>query len=147
MVNFDDRKVKIVVAVPGLDCHDRGIIYLSHIFKEAGMEVVYLGKFNTPEHIVNTAIEEDADVIALSYLNDHLYMVFFPEVVELLKEKGSSDICVIVGGRIIEEDIDKLKDFGITGFFGQSTPTPEIIQHITDRVKQERWKKTIEFAE
>jgi len=140
MVNFPDRKIKIVVAMPGLDCHDRGVIYLSQIFKEAGMEVVYLGKFKTPEYIVNTAIEEDADVIALSYLNDHLYMVFFPKVVELLKEKGSSDICVIVGGRIIEDDIDKLKELGITGFFSQSTTSSVIIQHITDRVKQERWK-------
>jgi len=96
-----NRKIKVVVAMPGLDCHDRGIIYLSHVLKEAGMEVVYLGKFNTPEYIVNTAMEEDADVIALSYLNDHLYMIFFPRVIELLKEKGCSDICVMAGAPII----------------------------------------------
>ena len=135
-----NRKIKVVVAMPGLDCHDRGIIYLSHVLKEAGMEVVYLGKFNTPEYIVNTAIEEDADVIALSYLNDHLYMIFFPKVVELLQEKGCSDICVMAGGRIIEEDRPKLLKFGITGFFGQSTPTKDMVQHIEDRVKRERWK-------
>ncbi len=134
------RKVKIVVAMPGLDCHDRGIIYLSHVLREAGMEVVYLGRFNTPENIVNTAIEEDADVIALSYLNDHLYMIFFPRVVELLKERGASDICVMAGGRIIEEDRPKLKELGITGFFGQSTPTPVMVDHIVKRVKRERWK-------
>ena len=134
------RKIKVVVAMPGLDCHDRGIIYLGHVLKEAGMEVVYLGKFNTPEYIVNTAIEEDADVIALSYLNDHLYMIFFPKVVELLKEKGCSDICVMAGGRIIEEDRPKLQEWGITGFFGQSTPTKDMVQHIEDRVKRERWK-------
>jgi len=133
-----NRKIKVVVAMPGLDCHDRGIIYLSHVLKEAGMEVVYLGKFNTPEYIVNTAIEEDADVIALSYLNDHLYMIFFPKVIELLKEKGCSDICVMAGGRIIEEDRPKLRELGITGFFGQSTPTKDMVQHIEDRVKRER---------
>ena len=136
-----NRKIKVVVAMPGLDCHDRGIIYLSHVLKEAGMEVVYLGKFNTPEYIVNTAMEEDADVIGLSYLNDHLYMIFFPKVVELLKEKGSSDICVIAGGRIIEEDRPKLLELGITGFFGQSTPTRDMVQHIENRVKRERWKQ------
>ncbi|HCX90456.1 MAG: methylmalonyl-CoA mutase [Deltaproteobacteria bacterium CG12_big_fil_rev_8_21_14_0_65_43_10] len=136
-----NRKIKVVVAMPGLDCHDRGIIYLSHVLKEAGMEVVYLGKFNTPEYIVNTAMEEDADVIGLSYLNDHLYMIFFPKVVELLKEKGCSDICVIAGGRIIEEDRPKLLELGITGFFGQSTPTRDMVQHIENRVKRERWKQ------
>ncbi|KAF0123135.1 MAG: methylmalonyl-CoA mutase C-terminal domain [bacterium] len=136
-----NRKIKVVVAMPGLDCHDRGIIYLSHVLKEAGMEVVYLGKFNTPEYIVNTAMEEDADVIALSYLNDHLYMIFFPRVIELLKEKGCSDICVMAGGRIIEEDRPKLLELGITGFFGQSTPTKDMVQHIEDRVKRERWKQ------
>ena len=135
------RKIKIVAGIPGLDCHDRGIIYLSHVLREAGMEVVYLGKFNTPEQIVNSAIEEDADVIALSYLNDHLYMIFFPKVVELLKEKGCGDICVIAGGRILEEDRPKLQEYGITGFFGQSTPTEEIVEHITDRVKRDRWNE------
>ena len=136
-----NKKIKVVVAMPGLDCHDRGIVYLSHVLREAGMEVVFLGKFNTPEHIVNTAIEEDADVIALSYLNDHLYMIFFPKVVELLREKGCDDICVMAGGRIIEDDIPKLKEHGITGFFGQSAPTELMVNHITERVRQERWKE------
>ncbi|MFH1624638.1 MAG: cobalamin-dependent protein [Pseudomonadota bacterium] len=143
MTEGSSKKIKVVVAMPGLDCHDRGIIYLSHVLREAGMEVVYLGKFNTPEQIVNTAIEEDTDVIALSYLNDHLYMIFFPKVVELLKEKGASDICVMAGGRIIEEDMPKLQELGITGFFGQSTPTQEIVQHIVGRVKSERWKEPL----
>jgi len=133
------RKIKVVVGMPGLDCHDRGIIYLSHALREAGMEVVYLGKFRTPEHIVDAAIEEDADVIALSYLNDHLYMVFFPKVVELLKEKGCGDICVVAGGRVIEEDRPALKKMGITGFFGQSDLTKDIVDHIVGRVKSERW--------
>jgi methylmalonyl-CoA mutase C-terminal domain/subunit len=141
MIEDSERKIKVIVAMPGLDCHDRGIVYLSHVLKEAGMEVVYLGKFNTPERIVNTAIEEDADVIAMSYLNDHLYMIFFPKVVALMKEKGCSDICVVAGGRIIEEDRPKLREYGITGFFGQSTPTQEMVRHIENRVKSERWKE------
>ena len=98
------KKIKVVVAMPGLDCHDRGIVYLSHVLREAGMEVVYLGKFNTPEHIVNTAIEEDADVIALSYLNDHLYMTFFPKVVELLREKRISYLNSGDGGQSTLKD-------------------------------------------
>ena len=141
MANSSGRKIRIVVAVPGLDCHDRGVTYLSHVLRQAGMEVIYLGKFNTPEHIVNTAIEEDADAIALSYLNDHLYMIFFPKVVELLKKKECDDICVFAGGRIIDEDIPKLQEYGITGFFGQSSPTKDMVAHITERVRKEKWKE------
>jgi len=132
------RKIRVVAAIPGLDCHDRGLIYLSHVLRESGMEVVYLGKFNTPEHIVSTAIEEDVDVVALSYLNDHLYMVFYPQIVQLLKDRGADNICVIAGGRIVEEDIAPLKELGISGFFGQSTPTVEIVRHVEERVNKER---------
>jgi len=130
-----------VAAMPGLDCHDRGLIFLANELRKAGMEVIYLGKFNTPEHIVRTAIEEDADVIALSYLNDHLYMIFFPKVVELLKENNASDICVVAGGRVIDEDKPKLEEIGISGFFGQEAPIEAMINHIVDRVKRERWQE------
>jgi methylmalonyl-CoA mutase C-terminal domain/subunit len=136
-----ERKIRVVAAMPGLDCHDRGLIFLANELRNAGMEVVYLGKFNTPEHIVKTAIEEDADVIALSYLNDHLYMIFFPKVVELLKESNASDICVVAGGRVIDEDKPKLEKIGVTGLFGQETPTEVMINHIVDRVKRERWQE------
>jgi len=77
----DGAKIRVVIAMPGLDCHDRGAIFLANTLKEAGMEVIYLGPFNTPERIVRAAIEEDADAVALSYLNDRLYMVYFPRVV------------------------------------------------------------------
>jgi methylmalonyl-CoA mutase C-terminal domain/subunit len=135
------RKIRVVAAMPGLDCHDKGLIFLAHELRRAGMEVIYLGLFNTPEQIVKTAIEENADVIALSYLNDHLYMVFFPRVVELLKENNASDICVVAGGRITEEDKPKLEALGITGLFGQETPMEVIVDHIVQRVKKERWKE------
>lgn len=102
------------------------------------MEVIYLGKFNTPEKIVRSAIEEDVDVVALSYLSDHLYMVFFPKVVELLKENKDGDICVVVGGRISGEDIPTLRSLGITGFFNQGTPLKEIVDHIVERVEKKR---------
>lgn len=134
------RRIRIVVAVPGLDCHDRGAIFLAHGLKEAGMEVIYLGLFNTPESIVKTAVEEDADAIALSYLNDHLYMVFFPRVVQLLREKGSHDVCVLGGGRISEEDKPRLLKEGVTGLFGQGSTTAEIVAHIVARVRKERWQ-------
>jgi len=136
-----ERKIRVVAAMPGLDCHDKGLIYISHELRRAGMEVIYLGPFNTPEQIVNTAIQENADVIALSYLNDHLYMVFFPRVVELLKENNAGDICVVAGGRITEEDKPKLRSMGITGLFGQETPIREIVDHIVQRVKRERWRE------
>lgn len=136
-------KIRVVATMPGLDCHDKGLIFLSHELRRAGMEVIYLGPFNTPEQIVKTAIEENADVIALSYLNDHLYMVFFPRVVELLKESNAGDICVVAGGHIVDEDKPKLEAIGITGLFGQETPIRVVVEHIVERVKSERWKEGI----
>jgi methylmalonyl-CoA mutase, C-terminal domain len=133
------RKIRVVAAMPGLDCHDKGLIFLSHELRRAGMEVIYLGLFNTPEQIVKTAIEENADVIALSYLNDHLYMIFFPRVIELLKKNNAGDICVVAGGHIIDEDKPKLEAMGITGLFGQATPIKVVIEHIVERVRKERW--------
>lgn len=135
------RKIRVVATMLGLDCHDKGLIFLSHELRRAGMEVIYLGSFNTPEQIVKTAIEENADVIALSYLNDHLYMVFFPRVVELLKENNAGDICVVAGGHIVDEDKPKLEGIGITGLFGQETPIRVVVEHIVERVKRERWKE------
>ena len=137
------RKIRVVATMLGLDCHDKGLIFLSHELRRAGMEVIYLGSFNTPEQIVKTAIEENADVIALSYLNDHLYMVFFPRVVELLKENNAGDICVVAGGHIVDEDKPKLEAIGITGLFGQETPIRVVVEHIVERVKRERWKEEI----
>lgn len=131
----ESTNIRVVVAMPGLDCHDRGAIFLANTLKQGGMEVIYLGPFNTPETIVRSAIEEDANAIALSYLNDRLYMVYFPRVVELLKEQGA-DILVFGGGRIDDDDKPALEELGITGLFGQGTPANVIVNHIMERMKE-----------
>ena len=124
------RKIRVLAALPGIEGHDRGITLVCQALRGAGMEVIYLGRFNTPQKIVHAAIEEDADVIALSYLGDHLYMRFFTQVVELLKENKAEDISVVVGGRITPENRPKLRKMGITGFFGQGTPLDVIVKHV-----------------
>ena len=128
------KTIRILAALPGIDAHDKGMVVICNALRNSGAEVIYLGKFNTPEKIVRSAIEEDVDVIALSYLSDHLYMMFFPRVVELLKENNANDICVIVGGRISEEDKPALLSLGITGLFNQGTPLKEIVSHVYERV-------------
>jgi methylmalonyl-CoA mutase C-terminal domain/subunit len=137
----EERRIRVVTAMPGLDVHDRGLIYISDILSKAGMEVIYLGKFNTPEEIVETAIQEDADVIALSYLNDHLYMVYYPEIMELLKKNKAEDICVVAGGRIDEADKHKLLEMGIKGLFEHGTSDEEMINCIREVVKDVRQKE------
>jgi methylmalonyl-CoA mutase C-terminal domain/subunit len=133
-------KIKVLLAAPGLDCHERTLWTLADAFKRAGMEVVYLGIFQTPERIVESAIDEDVDVIALSYALDHLYMIYFPKVVELLRQKGATEILVVGGGHISEEDKPKLLEKGITGLYGPGTPLSMVINHITERVDRERGK-------
>ena len=135
-----DRKIRVVAAVPGLDCHDKGLRNLAIQLGKAGMEVIYLGRFRTPEQIVKTAIDEDADVIALSYLQDPFYTIYFPKIAELLREQNASNICVVAGGRISDDDKPMLEKIGITGHFTQHAPMQEIIDHITQRVENERWK-------
>ena len=133
---MSDRKIRVLTALPGIESHDKGIVVICSALRNAGIEVIYLGKFQTPEKIVRSAIEEDVDLIALSYLSDHLYMIFFPEVVELLKKNNADDICVVVGGRISDDDKPALQALGITGFFGQGTPLKDVVDHITERVKE-----------
>jgi methylmalonyl-CoA mutase C-terminal domain/subunit len=129
-----DKKIKIIVAKPGLDGHDRGAKLLSRIFAEAGMEVVYTGLRQTPEMIVEAALQEDADVVGLSSLSG-VHNHFFPKVIELLKEKKLDDVLVVGGGIIPEEDIPGLKDVGISEIFGPGTPTPTIVDYITNNVR------------
>ncbi len=129
-----DKKIKIIVAKPGLDGHDRGAKLLSRIFAEAGMEVVYTGLRQTPEMIVEAALQEDADVVGLSSLSG-VHNHFFPRVVELLKEKKLNDVLVVGGGIIPEEDIPELKKVGIAEIFGPGTPTPKIVDFITTHVR------------
>ena len=136
-----ERRIRILVAAPGIDCHERGPIIIANMLREAGMEVIYLGPWKTPEMIAESAIEEDVDAIALSYALDPLYIVYFPQVVELLKQKGAGDICVFGGGHIAEEHKAQLLERGVTGLYGPGTPSKVIVDHIKDRVKRERWKE------
>jgi len=130
-----DRKIRIVLAKPGLDGHDRGAKLLVRIFMEAGMEVIYTGLRQTPEMIVATALQEDADVIGLSSLSG-VHNYFFPRVTELLREKGMADVLVVGGGIIPEEDIAGLKKAGIAAIFGPGTPTTEIVEFIRANVRK-----------
>jgi methylmalonyl-CoA mutase C-terminal domain/subunit len=133
------KKIRILVAKPGLDAHDRGVHVLLRAFRDVGMEVVYSGILATVDEIVQTAIDEDVDVIALSSMNG-AHMVHFPAVINKLKEKGASDIVVVGGGIIPEEDKPKLEAIGVTGNFGPGTSLAIIIEHILNRVIKERLK-------
>jgi methylmalonyl-CoA mutase C-terminal domain/subunit len=129
-----ERKIKIIVAKPGLDGHDRGAKLLARIFAEAGMEVVYTGLRQTPEMIVETALQEDADVVGMSSLSG-VHNYFFPRVVELLKEKGLEDVLVVGGGIIPLEDIEGLKSAGVKAIFGPGTDTNSIVTFIRENVR------------
>ncbi|NSW86922.1 MAG: cobalamin B12-binding domain-containing protein [Syntrophobacteraceae bacterium] len=131
------KKIKIIVAKPGLDGHDRGAKLLARIFAEAGMEVVYTGLRQTPEMIVATALQEDADVVGLSSLSG-VHNYFFPRVAELMKEKGLTDVLLVGGGIIPQEDYDSLKASGMDGIFGPGTPTTEIVKFIEDNVRKKK---------
>ncbi len=123
------KKIRILAAKPGLDGHDRGIKVVALALMNAGMEVVYTGLRQTPTQIVEAAVQEDVDVIAMSILSGaHDYL--FPKVMELLKEKGVNDMLVLGGGIIPDEDIPALKEAGITEVFGPGTTTTDIISYI-----------------
>lgn len=131
----EGRKIRVLAAKPGLDGHDRGIKVICAALRDAGMEVIYTGLRQTPEQIVNAAIQEDVDVIALSCLSGaHNYL--FPRVMELLKEKGVTDILVLGGGIIPEEDIPALKEAGIAEIFTPGTNTGDIVQYIREHVRR-----------
>jgi len=127
------KKIRVLAAKPGLDGHDRGVKVVASALMDAGMEVVYTGLRQTPAQIVESAIQEDVDVIAMSILSGaHDYL--FPKVMELLKEKGVGDMLVLGGGIIPDEDIPALKDSGISEIFGPGTTTEQIINYIKDNV-------------
>lgn len=130
-----DRKIRVLVAKPGLDGHDRGAKVIARALRDDGMEVIYTGLRQTPEQIVQAAIQEDVDVIAMSLLSgahNHL----FPRVTELLAEKGLGDVLVIGGGVIPEDDIPFLKSKGIAAVFGPGTPTKTTIDFIRNNLKR-----------
>jgi len=126
-------KLRVLVAKPGLDGHDRGVRVIARGFRDAGYEVVYTGVHQTPEQIVSTAIQEDVDLVGLSCLSGaHLFL--FGEVVRQLKEKGAGDITVVGGGIIPEEDIPKLKEAGIRAVFLPGTSLDEIVKWTDENV-------------
>jgi len=129
------KRIKVIMAKPGLDGHDRGAKLLSRVLAESGMEVVYTGLRQTPEMIVDAALQEDADVVGLSSLSG-VHNYFFPRVVELLKDKGLDDVLVIGGGIIPEEDLAGLKKAGVTAIFGPGTRTDEIVKFIEKNVSR-----------
>ena len=131
------KRIRVIMAKPGLDGHDRGIKILARAFRENGMEVIYLGLRQTPEKIVNAAIQEDADVIALSVLSG-AHMTIFKKVKQLLEKENISDILITGGGIIPEDDMKELYDLGVGNLFGPGTPVKEIIDYIQNWVKENR---------
>ena len=129
------RKIRILAAKPGLDGHDRGVKVIATALMDAGMEVIYTGLRQSPEQIVETAIQEDVDVIALSILSG-AHDFLFPRIMGLLKEKGVTDVLVIGGGIIPDEDIAALKKAGIAEIFGPGTYTDDIVTYIRENLKR-----------
>lgn len=130
-----DHKIRVLVAKPGLDGHDRGALVIAQGLRDAGMEVIYTGLRQTPEQIVAAAIQEDVDVIGLSSLSG-AHLELFTEVARLLKAEGIDDVLVIGGGVIPEEDIDVLKQSGIASVFTPGTPIKETVEFIKQHVKR-----------
>ncbi|HHV79994.1 MAG TPA: cobalamin B12-binding domain-containing protein [Firmicutes bacterium] len=127
------RPIRVLVAKPGLDGHDRGAKVVARALRDAGMEVIYSGLRQTPEQIVKTAIEEDVDVIGLSCLSG-AHLTLFRKVIELLHQNNIKDILIVGGGIIPEEDVEALKEMGVKGIFGPGTPTSEIVDFIQREV-------------
>ncbi|HZR26460.1 MAG TPA: cobalamin B12-binding domain-containing protein [Vicinamibacterales bacterium] len=128
-------KIRVVIAKPGLDGHDRGAKVIARALRDAGMEVIYTGLRQTPEQIVSAALQEDADVIGLSILSGaHNHIA--PRLMELLKQKGLDDVLVVIGGIIPDVDIPKLKEIGVKGIFLPGTPMQEIIDFINVNARE-----------
>ena len=127
------RKIRVVVAKPGLDGHDRGAKIIARALRDAGMEVIYTGLHQTPEQIVETALQEDADAVGLSILSG-AHMTLVPRIVELLREQEAGDIVVVVGGTIPNQDIPELKELGVAEVFTPGAPTQAIIDFIREAV-------------
>jgi methylmalonyl-CoA mutase C-terminal domain/subunit len=124
-----ERKIRVLVAKPGLDGHNRGAKVIASAFRDAGFEVIYTGLHQTPEMIVNAAIQEDVDVVALSILSG-AHMTLFPRVLELLREQGADHVLVTGGGIIPPDDMEELQRMGVGRLFGPGTPTSEPIEYI-----------------
>ncbi|MCK4439341.1 cobalamin B12-binding domain-containing protein [Candidatus Bathyarchaeota archaeon] len=130
-----ERKIRILIAKPGLDSHDRGAKIVARALRDAGMEVIYTGLRQTPEQIVETALQEDVDIIGLSILSG-AHKVLFPRIMELVEQKGLTDVMVFAGGIIPEEDVPEMKKLGIKEIFGPGTPTEKIVQFVFENIPE-----------
>ena len=128
------KKIRVVVAKPGLDGHDRGAKIIARALRDAGMEVIYTGLHQTPEQIVETAIQEDADAVGLSILSG-AHMTLVPRVLELFSEQGIDDVLVTVGGTIPADDIPQLRELGVAAVFGPGANTQDIVDFIREAVR------------
>ena len=126
---MSERKIRVLVAKPGLDGHDRGAKVVARALRDAGMEVIYTGLRQTPEMIAEAALQEDVDVVGLSILSG-AHMALVPRVLELLKANGQADVKVFIGGIIPDEDAPKLKELGVSAIYGPGAPTEQIIADI-----------------
>ncbi|MGI8594101.1 MAG: cobalamin B12-binding domain-containing protein [Solirubrobacteraceae bacterium] len=133
MAVTSQKKIRVVVAKPGLDGHDRGAKIIARALRDAGMEVIYTGLHQTPEQIVETVIQEDADAIGLSILSG-AHMTLVPKIVELLQEQDAGDVLVTVGGTIPADDIEELKGLGVAEVFTPGSSTQEIIDFLQEKV-------------
>ena len=131
------ERIRVLVAKPGLDGHDRGAKLVARVLRDAGMEVIYSGIRQTPEMITEAALQEDVDVVGLSILSG-AHMDLFPAIIELLKEKGLGEVIVVAGGIIPEEDIPSLQQIGIKTIFGPGSSTQEIADYIKGAVSERR---------
>lgn len=130
-----ERKIRVLVAKPGLDGHDRGAKIVARALRDAGMEVIYTGLHQTAEMIVETAVQEDVDVVALSLLSG-AHMTLFEDITRLLKERSMGDVLVVGGGVIPKDDIPALKKAGVAGVFGPGTHTETIVDFVRKNVKR-----------
>ena len=133
----EQRKIRVLVAKPGLDGHDRGAKVLARALRDAGMEVIYTGIRQTPQMIVEAAIQEDVDAILMSILSG-AHMAIFPKVIELLKENGVDDVLVMAGGILPDEDLPAIEAMGIKGNFGPGTPLTTIIEFVRANINPDR---------
>ncbi|MGP3667495.1 MAG: cobalamin B12-binding domain-containing protein [Candidatus Bathyarchaeota archaeon] len=139
-LELQQRKIRVLIAKPGLDGHDRGAKVIARGLRDAGMEVIYTGIRQTPEQIVQTAIQEDVEVIGLSILSG-AHDVLIPQIIEKMKEnklEPGKNVLLLVGGIVPKEDVEKLKKVGVNEVFGPGTPTTEIAKYIEENVKKLR---------
>ncbi len=131
----DERRIRVLIAKPGLDGHDRGAKVVARALRDAGMEVVYTGIRQTPQMIAEAALQEDVDVVGLSILSG-AHLELFPRVVEELKSRGVDDVLLFAGGIIPRDDVPKVKEFGFAGVFGPGTNTNDIIEFVRANVRE-----------